>query len=117
MQFFSFHYSFFNSKQNIQQVTKSLDSFVKLWLTPPNERPMQTRIYKDSINPIWKERFKFDLEYQEIERKSLQLQVFSSDKYARHKLLGETELRLGDLDFRVPLRIWMNLRDMDEVCG
>ena len=42
-------------------------------------------------------------------------QVYSSDKYARHKLLGETEIRLGDIDLRQPIRIWMHLRDMDEV--
>lgn len=42
-------------------------------------------------------------------------QVYSSDKYARHKLLGETDLKLGDIEIRHPLRIWMNLRDMDEV--
>ncbi len=42
-------------------------------------------------------------------------QVYSSDKYARHKLLGETEIRLGDVDLRRPIRVWMNLRDMDEV--
>ena len=41
--------------------------------------------------------------------------MYSSDKYARHKLLGETEIRLGDIDLRQPIRIWMNLRDMDEV--
>lgn len=41
--------------------------------------------------------------------------MYSSDKYARHKLLGETEIRLGDIDIRRPVRVWMNLRDMDEV--
>ena len=41
--------------------------------------------------------------------------MLSSDKYARHKLLGETDLKLGDIELRHPIRIWMNLRDMDEV--
>ena len=41
--------------------------------------------------------------------------MYSSDKYARHKLLGEADLKVGDIEVRHPLRIWMNLRDMDEV--
>ena len=39
------------------------------------------------------------------------LQVYSSDKYARHKLIGDAELRLGDLDLRHAVRVWMNLRE------
>ena len=41
--------------------------------------------------------------------------MYSCDKYARQKLLGETDLKLGDIDLRQPLRVWMNLRDLDEV--
>lgn len=43
------------------------------------------------------------------------MKVFSSDQFARHKLQGETDVRLGDLNLRQPLRIWMNLRDLDQV--
>ena len=43
------------------------------------------------------------------------LPVYSCDKYACQKLLGDTDLKLGDIDLRQPLRVWMNLRDLDEV--
>ena len=70
---------------------------------------------KGTTSPVYKERFLFSVEPRDLEAKSVQFQVCSSDKYARHKLLGEADMRLGDVDLRRPLRIWMNLRDMDEV--
>ena len=73
------------------------------------------QIQKDTTDPVFKERFLFNVEPGDLDNKTAQFQVYSSDKYARNKLLGETEIRLGDIDIRQPIRIWMNLRDMDEV--
>jgi hypothetical protein len=46
----------------------------------------------------------------------VQFQVYSCDKYARHRLLGETELRLADIDLQSQqtIRVWMNLHEIDE---
>ena len=44
-------------------------------------------------------------------------QVFSVDKYARQKVIGETDLRVGDVDLNSPIKLWLNLRDLDEVSG
>jgi len=46
------------------------------------------------------------------------MQAFSCDKYARHRLLGEAELRLADVDLHSEeiVRIWLNLHEIDEVC-
>ena len=64
---------------------------------------------------MYMERFLFNVYPEELDNKLVQFQVFSCDKYARHKLLGETEIKLGDIDIRQPIRVWMNLRDMDQV--
>ncbi|KAI0208750.1 hypothetical protein LSAT2_006546 [Lamellibrachia satsuma] len=96
------------------EVTGSLDSYVKVSLTPHRDGKVQTKVQRDTTNPVYHERFLFGVEPDELPVKTLLLQVYSSDKYARHKLLGETDLKLGDIEIRHPLRIWMNLRDMDE---
>lgn len=64
---------------------------------------------------MYKERFLFNIDAEHLDQQVVQFQVYSCDKYARHKLQGETELRLGDIELRKPIRLWMNLRDMDEV--
>ena len=37
------------------------------------------------------------------------------DKYARQKVIGESDVRIGDVDLNVPIKLWINLRDLDEV--
>jgi len=48
----------------------------------------------------------------------VETQAFSCDKYARHRLLGEAEFRLADVDLHREeiVRIWLNLHEIDEVC-
>lgn len=57
----------------------------------------------------------FGIEPEDIPNRMIQFQVFSVDKYARHKVIGESEIRLGDIDLRMPIKMWLNLRDIDEV--
>ena len=64
---------------------------------------------------MFKERFLFGVEPEHLQGKSLQLQVFSVDKYARQKVIGEADVRVGDIDLNMPIKMWFNLRDIDEV--
>ena len=45
------------------------------------------------------------------------IQMYSCDKYARHRLLGEAELSLVDLELHsgIAVRLWLNLHEMDQV--
>ena len=63
------------------------------------------------------ERFQFRVPPSDLDSRTVQFEAYSSDKYARHKLIGETELRLGDIDLRQAVRVWMCLHDMDQVFG
>ncbi|KAL3881959.1 hypothetical protein ACJMK2_028341 [Sinanodonta woodiana] len=69
---------------------------------------------KNSTDPVFKERFLFTMDQEELENRTLQLQMFSLDKYQRHKVIGEGEIRLGDIDMKLPIKMWLNLRDIDE---
>ena len=64
---------------------------------------------------MFKERFLFNIELEDLETRMLQFQLFSIDKYQRHKVIGETEIRVGDVDLRLPIKMWLNLRDIDDV--
>jgi len=96
------------------QVTGTLDTYVKLWLIPSADSKLQTKVQKSSVDPVYKERFILPLANDKLDDTITQFQVYSSDKYARHKLQGETEIRLGDLDLRCPVKVWMNLKDIDD---
>ena len=76
---------------------------------------MLFQVQKNSTDPIYKERFLFNIESDLLELKTLQFQLFTIDKYQRHKVIAESELRVGDVDLRVPIKMWLNLRDIDDV--
>ncbi|XP_074640092.1 synaptotagmin-12-like [Tubulanus polymorphus] len=95
------------------EYTGPIDSYVRVILQP-NETKGHTKIQKKTSNPLYKERFLFNVDSLELDRKTVAFQVFSCDKYARHKVIGETEIRMCDLDLYQPIRIWMSLRDIDE---
>jgi len=58
-----------------------------------------------------------DGDYDDDDENHDETQVYSCDKYARHRLLGEAEFRLADVDLRSEeiVRIWLNLHEIDEV--
>ena len=76
---------------------------------------MYPQVQKNSTDPIYKERFLFSVEPDLLDLKTLQFQLFTIDKYQRHKVIAETELRIGDVDLRNPIKMWLNLRDIDDV--
>jgi hypothetical protein len=57
----------------------------------------------------------FNISAEQLEERTLIFHAYSSDKYARIRLLGEAELRLGDVDMKQPIKMWLNFRNMDEV--
>ncbi|RUS71678.1 hypothetical protein EGW08_020567 [Elysia chlorotica] len=94
--------------------TGTLDTYVKGILMPGGDDKFHTKTIKNSTDPVYKERFLFSVEPEYLQGKSLQLQVFSVDKYARQKVIGEADVRVGDIDLNMPIKMWFNLRDIDE---
>ncbi|CAG5130780.1 unnamed protein product, partial [Candidula unifasciata] len=94
--------------------TGTLDTFVKGILMPGTDSKFQTKTVKNTTDPVYKERFVFSVEPEHLLGKLLQLQVFSVDKYARQKVIGEADVRVGDIDLHLPMKMWFNLRDIDE---
>lgn len=41
--------------------------------------------------------------------------MFFVDKYVWYKVIGEFEICLGDIDLCMFIKMWLNLRDIDEV--
>ncbi|XP_062611435.1 LOW QUALITY PROTEIN: synaptotagmin-12-like [Saccostrea cucullata] len=96
------------------QYSGTLDTYIRGVFTPKSDAKFQTKVQKGTVDPIFKERFLFGLEPEDVANRVIQFQVFSVDKYARHKVIGESEIRLGDIDLRMPIKMWLNLRDIDE---
>lgn len=57
----------------------------------------ETRVVKNSRNPIFDEDFSFPLKDSQLSYTSIKLEVKDFDKYSRHTLIGETKIALKDL--------------------
>ncbi|XP_018322333.1 synaptotagmin-12 [Agrilus planipennis] len=87
-----------------------LDTYVRVFLLPDKISNAQTKIYKDSRNPSYKERFLFELHPREQCQKSLCFQVYSTSNLS-HTLIGEGEFKLNDASLRQPVTTWVTLTD------
>lgn len=91
-----------------------MDSYVRVLMLPDKEVNAQTRVYKSSSSPSYKERFLFPLYPREQSQKSLCFQVFGTDG-SSHTLIGEGDIRLSDVSLRQPVTTWVTLTDTGQV--
>ncbi|KAK4887054.1 hypothetical protein RN001_003325 [Aquatica leii] len=87
-----------------------IDSYVKVYLLPDKATNAQTKLYRCSNSPSYKERFLFPLHPREQSQKSLCFHVYSTDNVS-HTLVGEGEIRLTDVSLRQPVTTWVTLTD------
>ncbi|XP_073410532.1 synaptotagmin-2-like isoform X2 [Dendrobates tinctorius] len=85
----------------------SRDPFVRIRVFSKFEEPQsevqsviherETKVVKNSRNPVFDEDFSFSLKDYPLSNISLKLEVKDFDKYSRHTLIGETRTALKDL--------------------
>lgn len=90
------------------------DSYVRVFLLPDKEATIQTKVYRGSNSPSYKERFLFSLNPREQSLRSLCFHVYSTDLLS-HTLIGEGDIRLGDISLRQPVTTWVTLTDTGQV--
>ncbi|GFY54506.1 synaptotagmin-12 [Trichonephila inaurata madagascariensis] len=90
-----------------------VDSYIKVFLLPDRSTNMQTRIQRKSNNPVFKERFLFGVDEADISQRSLLCTVFTCDKYT-NSMLGESEIKLSDVDLAQPYMGWFPIVDSNQ---
>lgn len=83
------------------------DPYVKLALLPEvDARKRQTTIHRNDPNPFFDQHFKFPVSHEELQLKTLVLQVFDYDRYSRNDIIGEVTMNMGDYDIANSVEIW-----------
>ncbi|KAH0956452.1 hypothetical protein HN011_000606 [Eciton burchellii] len=69
------------------------DPYVKLSLSPEvDSRKRQTQIHRNDANPFFDQHFKFPVSYEELQDKTLVLQVFDYDRFSRNDVVGSVKV-------------------------
>uniref|UniRef100_A0A4W5JRN8 Synaptotagmin 17 n=1 Tax=Hucho hucho TaxID=62062 RepID=A0A4W5JRN8_9TELE len=72
--------------------------YVKISLLPDPKNSRQTGVKRKTQNPVFEERFTFDLLFLEAQRRTLLLSVVDFDKFSRHCVIGKVALPLSEVD-------------------
>ncbi|XP_063231914.1 synaptotagmin-12 [Bacillus rossius redtenbacheri] len=105
--------SVLEAKDLVGPDNSSVDTYVRVYLLPDKTTSMQTRVYRKSNCPSYKEKFLFAVDPAEYGRRSLAFYVYASDKLS-NTLVDEAELRLCDVAPRQPVTTWLTLTDSSE---
>lgn len=90
-----------------------INRYVKVYLLPDRSRSgkRKTRVVKNTLNPLFNEKVKFNLTIGEVEGRSIWLTVWHSDRFGRNDFLGEVTLPLGQNVFENSDLKWYPLQD------
>lgn len=80
---------------------------MKLALLPEvDSRKRQTAIHRNDPNPFFDQHFKFPVSHEELQSKSLLLQVFDYDRFSRNDVIGEVRMSMDEFDVTSSIEVW-----------
>lgn len=83
------------------------DPYVRLALSPEvDARKRQTTIRRNDPNPFFDHHFKFPISHEDLQMKTLILQVFDYDRFSRNDVIGEVRMKMDEFDITSSLEVW-----------
>jgi hypothetical protein len=80
---------------------------VRLALCPEvDSRKRQTTIRRNDPNPFFDQHFKFPISHEDLQSKSLILQVFDYDRFSRNDVIGEVRMSMDEFDVTSNIEVW-----------
>ncbi|XP_078000610.1 synaptotagmin-6-like [Glandiceps talaboti] len=88
------------------------DPYVKLYLLPDRKRKFQTKVHRKNLNPLFDEKFSFNVPYSELPERSLQLSIYDFDRFSRHDSIGQIVVKnlLEKSDLTTETEFWMDIQ-------
>ncbi|KHJ95082.1 C2 domain protein [Oesophagostomum dentatum] len=75
------------------------DPYVKLCILPERKQKYETKIIRNSLNPVYNETFLFTLPFNELQSKTLLLTVYDYDRLSKDDKMGQLSIPLESIDF------------------
>ncbi|ETN85837.1 C2 domain protein, partial [Necator americanus] len=75
------------------------DPYVKICILPERKQKYETKIIRNSLNPVYNETFLFSLPFNELQSKTLMLTVYDYDRLSKDDKMGQLSIPLESIDF------------------
>ncbi|XP_069679365.1 synaptotagmin-5 [Periplaneta americana] len=82
------------------------DPYVRLSLLPAVDNRKRQTSHKKDPNPFFDQHFKFPVSHQDLQDKSLVLQVYDYDRFSRNDIVGEVRMSMDEFDVTSSVEVW-----------
>uniref|UniRef100_A0A3Q3A0T4 C2 domain-containing protein n=1 Tax=Kryptolebias marmoratus TaxID=37003 RepID=A0A3Q3A0T4_KRYMA len=89
---------------------RSSDPYVKIYILPEKSKTYETKVFKNTLNPVFNEQFIFQVERNYSAEIHL-LSVFDFNRFTKHKAIGELRVQLCNVDWNHVIEEWQDLAE------
>lgn len=100
--------------ENKQDLAHS-NPYCKVCLLPDQKNSQQTSVQRKTQNPTWNEYFMFDIPYEEVQMRTLEILIKDFDKFSRHCIIGQVYLPLSSMHLIKGGHMWKPLSPSTKV--
>ncbi|KAL3073758.1 hypothetical protein niasHT_039590 [Heterodera trifolii] len=94
------------------------DPYIKVTILPDRKPKFETRIKRNTLDPVFNETFIFKLPYSELLGKTLEIVAYDFDRLSKDDRLGQISLPLNGIDLGTTTQKWTHFeapKDVDEL--
>lgn len=97
------------------------DPYVTVYLVPEATQKFETKVFRKTLNPLFKEQFTFKTSQAEISDKTVVMKVYDFNRFSKHDIIGEVRIPLQTVNLNHALEEWHELtkalKDEEEHLG
>lgn len=89
----------------------SSDPYVKVYICPSKSRTCETKVFRNTLNPVFNEQFKFQINKPSLLKSTAVMQVFDFNRFSKHNIIGELRVTLSNVDWNHVMEEWQELAE------
>lgn len=89
----------------------SSDPYVKVYILPDKTRTCETKVFRHTLNPVFKEQFSFQISKSSLLQSTVVMQVFDFNRFSKHNIIGELRVELCSVDWNHVIEEWKELAE------
>ncbi|XP_037834257.1 synaptotagmin VIII isoform X2 [Kryptolebias marmoratus] len=90
---------------------RSSDPYVKIYILPEKSKTYETKVFKNTLNPVFNEQFIFQLPKSSLLESTAVMKVFDFNRFTKHKAIGELRVQLCNVDWNHVIEEWQDLAE------
>ncbi|XP_041853754.1 synaptotagmin VIII isoform X2 [Melanotaenia boesemani] len=90
---------------------RSSDPYVKVYILPEKSKTYETKVFKNTLNPVFNEQFTFQVSKSSLLTSTVVMKVFDFNRFTKHEIIGELRVQLSSVDWNHVMEEWQDLAE------